>query len=96
MNALEISDPKQANKLLTKELDKNAKKINKDPFGQLIAKALWANVHSAQGESSLAEKEMNEVLDQLEKDHKNTPANKQSELIEFIKNYKILLNYYII
>lgn len=63
MNALEINDSKQASKLLTKELDKNAKKINKDVFGQLIAKALWANVHSAQGESTLAEKEMNEVLD---------------------------------
>lgn len=63
LNALEISDSKQANKLLTKELDKNAKKINKDVFGPLIAKALWANVHSAQGDSVVAEKEMNEVLD---------------------------------
>ena len=63
LNALEIGDTKQANKLLTKELDKNAKKINKDVFGPLIAKVLWANVHSAQGDSNLAEQEINEVLD---------------------------------
>lgn len=78
--------------MLTKEFEKNAKKIQKDPFGLLIVKALWANIHSAQGESTLADKEINEVLDQLANDYKNAPSNKQVDLIDFVKNMKILLN----
>ena len=71
LNALEMGDHKGANKVLTKEFEKNSKKIQRDPFGLLIVKALWANIQSAQGESVLANKEIIEVLDELAENYKN-------------------------
>ena len=66
----------------------------KDPFGGLITKALWANVHAAQGESQAADQEMNEVLDDLASQHKNTPAAKQNDLVQGIGQLKGILNHF--